>query len=162
MKELLKLVSRVNRPTLGEDIPVVIFRAFRIFSGEYVKDIVGKRGASVLFQNAGRELGKEIGASIGKKSVESYLDDVVRFVKDTRIGILIPVEVGKERSVLRLDECITCSGMPNIGERICHFEVGFVAGVFEHILGRKVKAFETKCNANGEGTCEVVVHAEGD
>jgi len=47
--------------------------------------------------------------------------------------------------------------MDNIGQRICHFEVGLVAGVVEAFVGTRVKAHESKCYANGEGTCEVTV-----
>jgi len=50
--------------------------------------------------------------------------------------------------------------MPNIGARICHFETGFVAGIFETFVERKVRAVETKCNAMGEETCEVTVDIE--
>ncbi len=157
MRDWLNIIGSVNRPVLGEEIPILIFRAFRIYSGEYLKDLMGEKGAVVLFQNAGRELGKELGERLKDDDLNRYIDNVQTFVKDSKIGLLAVEEIDQKRAVLKLDECITCAGMPNIGARICHFETGFVAGVFEAFLGNKVKAVETKCNAMGEGTCEVTV-----
>jgi predicted hydrocarbon binding protein len=149
-------VSKIDRPELGEQIPLVVFRAFRHFSANYVEDLLG-RGAAMAFQNGGRELGKELGEKLHDTDLETYLGRVVQWVKESKIGLLRPVELSDERLVVALDECITCAGMDNIGKRICHFEVGLVAGVVEAHLKKKVRAHETKCNANGEATCEVTV-----
>jgi predicted hydrocarbon binding protein len=153
---LIDEVKKSDRPVLGNDIPLLVFRVFRHFSASYVEEVLG-RGAAVVFQNGGRELGKEAGAMLWKPDPTEYLREVCQFVRDSRIGLLQPREVSDTRLVVDLDECITCAGMANIGKRICQFEVGFVAGVAEVLIKRKPKAFETKCNANGEGTCQVCV-----
>ena len=156
-RDWLSIISSIRRTQLGEEIPILIFRAFRIFSGEYLRDVIGDRGAIVLFQNAGRELGRSLGDKLRSDSVESYLDNVGAFMKENKIGILIPERLEENEGILKIDECITCSGMPNVGMRICHFESGLVAGLFESFLGSKVRATETRCNAMGEGVCEVRV-----
>ncbi len=156
-QDLLKAISSVDRPQLGEDIPILIFRAFRLYSGEYLKEIVGDKGASMLFLNAGRQLGLSLARNLLDEDVNRFLEKVSDFAKEEKLGILVVEDLNKEKAVLRLDECITCSGMPNIGMRICHFETGIVAGLFEAFLGKRVKATETKCNAMGEGTCQVTV-----
>ena len=112
---------------------------------------------SVVFQNGGRELGKEVGKNLYNSDLSTYLGGVDQWVFDSGVGVLKPVEVSQDNIIVQLDECITCAGMDSIGKRICHFEVGLVAGVVEVFLERKVPAEETKCNANGEGTCEVTV-----
>ncbi len=160
MRDWFSIIGNINRPVLGEEIPILIFRAFRIYSGEYLKDLMGEKGAVVLFQNAGRELGRELGEKLKDEDLERYLSNVQSFVKDSKIGLLVVEEIDQRKAVLRLDECITCAGMPNIGVRICHFETGFVAGIFETFMEKKVRAVETKCNAMGEGTCEVTVDIE--
>ncbi len=157
MDGLIELVSKVRRPHLGEEVPVMVFRAFRVFMGMYLDDMVGHKGAIALMQNAGRELGKEVGNSLKDEDLERYLSKVAGFVRDAKIGLLVPVDLKDNLMVVALDECVTCSGMPNIGKRICHFESGFVAGVVEAYTGRKIRAYETKCNAMGEGICEVTV-----
>lgn len=153
---LIEEVSQANRPVLGNEIPILVFRIFRHFSAGYVEEVLG-RGAAVVFQNGGRELGKEAGATLYNPDPVEYLRKVCQFVRDSKIGILTPREVTDKLLVVDLDECITCAGMANIGKRICQFEVGFVAGIAEVLVKRKTKAMETKCNANGEGTCQVTV-----
>jgi predicted hydrocarbon binding protein len=153
---LIQEVAQTHRPVLGSDIPLLVFRVFRHFSAGYVEEVLG-RGAAVVFQNGGRELGKEAGTMIFKPDPTEYLREVVNFVKDSKIGLLQVREVTEKLLVVDLDECITCAGMTPIGKRICQFEVGFVAGVAEVLIKKKPKAYETKCNANGEGTCQVHV-----
>lgn len=153
---LIAEVAKTDRPVLGSDIPILVFRVFRHFSASYVEEVLG-RGAAVVFQNGGRDLGREAGAMLWKPDPTEYLREVCQFVRDSRIGILQVREVTASRLVVDLDECITCAGMTPIGKRICQFEVGFVAGVAEVLVKRKPKAYETKCNANGEGTCQVTV-----
>ncbi len=157
MDRLIDQISQVKRPLLGEDIPILVFRAFRVFVGLHGMDIMGEKGMTALIQNAGRELGKELGETLKHEDLDKYLMRVIDFVRDAKIGLLVPVEVNQERMVLQLDECITCSGMPNIGKKICQFEVGIVAGLVESYLHKRVKAYETKCNANGDNICEVNV-----
>ena len=156
-QDLLRVISSVDRPVLGEEIPILIFRAFRLYSGEYLKEIVGDKGASMLFLNAGRQLGLSLARNLLDEDVNRFLERVSDFAKEEKLGLLVVEDLNEEKAVLRLDECITCSGMPNIGMRICHFETGIVAGLFEAFLGKRVKATETKCNAMGEGTCQVTV-----
>jgi len=153
---LIQEVAQTHRPVLGSDIPLLVFRVFRHFSAAYVEEVLG-RGATVVFQNGGRELGKEAGAMLYKPDATDYLREVVNFVKDSKIGLLQVREVSDKLLVVDLDECITCAGMAPIGKRICQFEVGFVAGVAEVLIKKKPKAFESKCNANNEGTCQVTV-----
>ncbi len=153
----IETISQVRRPHLGEDIPILVFRAFRVFTGVHLEDMVGHMGAITLIQKAGRELGREVGNTLKDEDLNAYLGKVIDFVKDSKIGLLVPVDVSQEKIVVALDECITCSGMPNIGKRICHFEAGFVAGIVESYLNKRVRAYETKCNAHGDGICEVAV-----
>ena len=155
---IINNISKVKRDQLGTNIPIDIFRVFRHFSQIYAEDLLGEHASNILFVNAGKELGRNVGKKIYSTDFSKYLKNVQKFVEDKKIGILKLVEATNEKLVFQLDECITCSGMDSIGKRICFFEVGFVAGIVEEFLGKKVIAKETKCNANGEGICEVSVY----
>ncbi|RUM59527.1 MAG: 4-vinyl reductase [Persephonella sp.] len=157
-KDIISQVSKVDRPKLGKSVPIEIFRVFRHYTQIYAKDLLGDRAKNILFINAGKELGKSIGLRLLDKDLGMYIDKVKKFVEQEKIGILKVVEVSNEKLVFQLDECITCAGMDYIGERICFFEVGIVAGIVEAFLNKKVLAQETKCNANGENVCEVTVY----
>ncbi|WP_457639292.1 V4R domain-containing protein [Persephonella sp.] len=158
MEQILGQIAKIKREKLGTEIPLLLFRALRHYTHFYASDLLGEKGANILLFNAGKTLGEDIGKSIHDDDLNQYLKNVAEFVEKEKIGILKLVELSDSKMVAQLDECITCSGMDNIGKRICHFEVGFVAGLVEHFLGKKVIARETKCNANGEGVCEVTVY----
>lgn len=149
-------ISQIARPESGDTVPLVIFRAFRHFSADYVTKMLG-RGAGIVFQNAGLDLGREAGEMLKKPTLDEYLGEVTRFVRQMGMGIIKPNLISAETMKLGLDECLTCAGMEPKGQRICHFEAGFVAGIVEAFAGKRVKAFESLCNYNGEELCEVTV-----
>ena len=152
-------LSQVNRPELGNSIPVSVFRVFRQFSAHYSEDILGEKGARTVFVHAGRELGIDIGKQLYTEDLDEYLTRVKEFVYDSNIGILKLIDNAEkpDQMILQLGECVTCSGMPNIGKKICHFEVGLVAGFVQTYVKKHVHAYESKCNANGDACCEVTV-----
>ena len=157
MENILEQISKIKREKLGTDIPILIFRALRHFTSIYAADLLGEKGANIVFVNAGKTLGKELGKVLYNQDFDIYLSKVSDFVEKEKIGILKVVDSSHDKLVIQLDECITCAGMDNIGKRICFFEVGLVLGIVEHYLGKRLSAFESKCNANGEGICEVTV-----
>src|ERR1700753_3446888 len=114
---LIEDVAKTNRPILGNDIPLLVFRVFRHFSAGYVEGVLG-RGAAVVFQNGGRALGREAGTVLYQAGPTEYLREVSQFGRDSRIGILKPQKLDDQLLVVDLDECITCAGMDNIGKRI--------------------------------------------
>ena len=132
-------LTHVNRPELGDSIPVSVFRIFRQFSAHYGEDILGEKGVRTVFTHAGRELGLDIGRQLYTEDLPEYLTRVKKFVYDSNIGILklVENESADDIMVLQLDECVTCSGMPNIGKKICFFEVGLVAGIVETFTKKK-------------------------
>ncbi|WP_457625276.1 V4R domain-containing protein [Persephonella sp.] len=158
MEDILNQISKVKRDKLGTEIPILIFRVLRHYTHVYASDLLGERASNILFINAGRALGEQLGERLYDEDLNKYLKKISDFVEEEKIGILKISHIDESKLVVQLDECITCAGMDNIGKRICFFEVGLVAGLVEKYLGRKVIAHETKCNANGEGTCEVTVN----
>ncbi|MDI6744204.1 MAG: hypothetical protein QMD07_02390 [Thermodesulfovibrionales bacterium] len=71
-----------------------------------------------------------------------------------KIGIPSILKSTDEKIVVRVDECVTCAGLPNIGEMVCHFEGGIIAGSLEKILKRPTRAVQTKSHAAGFEHCE--------
>ena len=153
----LEALAMVDRPKLGDQVPISVFRIFRQFTAMHGEDLIGERGIRTVFTHAGRELGLEVGKSLMTPELDDYLERVFEYVSDAKIGVLSAVEVSDERIILRLDECITCAGMPNLGKKICHFEVGIVSGIVQAFVGKPVHGFESKCNVNGDDCCEVTV-----
>ncbi len=158
----MEALKYVDRPELGDSVPISVFRIFRQFSAQYGENILGENGVRTVFTYAGRELGLEVGQKLYSEDLSEYLMNVKKYVYDSSIGILTLAEElsTDDKMVLQLGECVTCAGMPNIGKKICFFEVGLVAGIVETFTKKEVYAYETKCNANGDDCCEVTVDLE--
>jgi len=56
--------------------------------------------------------------------------------------------------VFRVEECASCTGLPDIGESVCYYLGGQLAGAMEVAIGKKVGMVETKCQAKGDSLCE--------
>jgi predicted hydrocarbon binding protein len=132
-------IYNVDRPTLGRQADVVLFRVLKLSIIKYL----GFNVSSKLYF-----AGKHFGEDYGVKSI----DEMKEFFKELGIGVLSVVSENPLR--LRIDECISCSGLPSGCEPICFFEAGIIAGCLESILGKKVKVTEAKCYTTGYNCCE--------
>ena len=140
-------VYNTNRPTLGRQADVVLFRVLKLSIIRYL----GFNAASKLYF-AGKHFGEDYGVS--------SIDEMKEFFKELGIGVLSIINENPLK--LRIDECISCSGLPNGCEPICFFEAGLIAGCLESILSKKVKVTETKCYTMGHGCCEFEVTIVSD
>ena len=141
-KELtIESVFKLQRPTLGDTLPIPVFRLLRIVA---LPMILGDSAGPMLYTS-----GKFVGSQLEVKTTE----DLVKIVKDFKIGVTKILEQTERKIVVQVDECVSCSGLPNTGQFVCDFEGGLIAGALEKILGKRVKATEIKCWANGDETC---------
>ncbi|MCR4322804.1 MAG: hypothetical protein NUV61_01825 [Candidatus Azambacteria bacterium] len=133
-----------RRPTMGPDIPVILWRLLRLVS---LHDILRDETAVVVHL-----MGKRLGAALNVKTIEELHEQLTRL----KIGKL-DFSVNTPDAVhLAVAECLTCDGItPPIGKAICQLEAGIVAGALETIYpGRKVLSEETKCIGGlGDDVC---------
>ena len=134
-------ISKPNRPTLGNLMPIVVYRLIRSVAME---EVLGETAGPALYA-----AGKSAAASLSITSLE----DFAKLITDLKIGIPKVLAQTERKLTIQVDECATCSGMPNIGRPFCHFEGGLIAGAVEKITGKKAEATETKCWGLGDGTC---------
>ncbi|MDK2789747.1 MAG: uncharacterized protein PWP15_254 [Methanothermococcus sp.] len=139
----LDTLKNADRPILGNDIDITLFRIIRFAD---LEKYLGAGANAVLYAS-----GKKFGESLGLKSV----DDIIEFCRDNKIGI---VEVVNEDPLqIRVNECITCAGMPKMDKILCHFEGGFIAGCLGNILEKKIHIKETHCAGLGDDFCQFEV-----
>lgn len=124
---------QVDRPTLGPDAGVALYRLLRLVA---LEDIIG-RGAAGTAYVAGKKLGLSLGLT--------NLDDFLALCTQLKIGV-IKVPILKPNKVrVEVFECVTCSGLETVGRPLCHFEGGLIAGVVETVLKKTIRAHETTC-----------------
>jgi predicted hydrocarbon binding protein len=68
------------------------------------------------------------------------------------------VTCGDDFAIYRTYECADCYGLPNIGMKICVYEIGVTSGAIERTMGRPVWGREVRCCANGDPYCEFELH----
>lgn len=147
-----------GRQKLGTMVPVALFRLLRLVGVmEGMKEIAG-RGANAIIYRGGKNLGKNVGEKVLQKTgknLEKYLQEIVNICKDLGIGLLsIPeLDLNKGFIKVRVDECVTCSGIPNVGQVVCHFEGGLIGAIIEKFTEKKVSVTEVECYGKGDTAC---------
>ena len=143
MKEYsLKEIESVIRPTLGDDVPLVLFRILRIIG---MRNLLGEASGQTLYV---------MGKSVGGMLAASNLDEFKRVIKELKIGVADPEVVEEGHVVVKLYECITCAGFPFTGEMFCDMESGIIAGLLEKVYKKKAKSTQTKSWSAGFTYCE--------
>ena len=135
-------IKAVERPSFQTEIPLSTFRLLRLFG---FTDVFGESSGPVLYV-AGKSLGKKL-------NVET-LDDLLEQLQSLKIGNPKIHEYDGERGILRMYECMTCYGLPNIGKLVCDFECGVVGGGLERITGRKANGIQKSGWTNGDKYCD--------
>ncbi len=155
---------KAGRPVLGGTATVAMFRSLRLIGVmEGLDDTLGKDSRALVY-NSGKHFGGALGLDILQETgpdLGLYVPAVAERLKDLGVGLMSVVQMDLAAGTLtvRVDECITCAGMPNIGKAVCHFEGGMVSGVLEAFLGagKKAAVEESKCWALGDRTCQFEV-----
>ena len=121
---------------------------FRLVRHANFEEILGF-GTVAVWYRCGYTLGE---LAVDKGLIKS-LDDFVKFVVDQRIGLVDLVKESDDKSRIHVYECISCSGIPNIGKVVCQFEGGLIAGVLSKLTNKKVRTVETHCAGTGYSFC---------
>lgn len=140
--------SEPIRKKLGDFISLHLFRLERMA-------LILMSGADSIMFRIGQEIAREVSPEIVESgSNEDVFDGLAKIFEKLKIGIL-ELEGCKEDEIkIRIYECVSCSGMPNIGKTVCYFEGGLMAGTYEIITKRPAFAIETKCWGTGYEYCE--------
>ena len=138
----LKEILNPKRPTLGNEMSVVPWRLLRIIA---LKKFIPTATDPIIY-----EAGKEIGKNLDVSTIEEFL----KIVSSLKIGIIKVVEKKKNKVVIDVKECVSCSGITPIKEPMCFFEGGLIAGGLGKVLGKDVRVIETKCMGGfGDEVC---------
>jgi len=120
----------------------------------------GSEPARSLFVEAGRLAGSEfcknlLDATLG---LNEFIADLQAKLKSLNIGVLRveKADLEKLEFVLTVSEDLDCSGLPLLGETVCDYDEGFIAGILDVYTGRPFEAKEIDCWATGDRTCRFI------
>uniref|UniRef100_UPI002685582D V4R domain-containing protein n=1 Tax=Paenibacillus sp. FSL R7-0337 TaxID=1926588 RepID=UPI002685582D len=139
-------MRQMNRTTLGNMVPLELFRTIRLIGMNQGLPLGGK-GTTVT-------IGRKIGESLPVHSVEELL----QIFEELKIGIPRIVHSDERRINIVVDDCF-CKGLPSLEDErmVCDLEGAIIEGALCRILGRKVSVKEIKCNVTGHEHCEYEV-----
>lgn len=139
-------MQQMNRTTLGNMVPLELFRTIRLIGMNQGLPLGGK-GTTVT-------IGRKIGESLPVHSVEELL----QIFEELKIGIPRIVHSDERRINIAVDDCF-CKGLPSLEDErmVCDLEGAIIEGALCRILGRKVSVKEIKCNVTGHEHCEYEV-----
>ncbi len=153
----------IGRLTLGGAEFVVNFRVLRIVGLKWnLSSLLGDKASDGVVYSIGVKLGRDLvtARTIYGKDSKEFIASMAKFIEHMKIGVVSVVEWKKDfPNIVKVDECISCGGMKNVGNMICHYEGGIIAGALsEHFKGLII-ANEVLCWGHGDETCQFELHA---
>ncbi len=146
-----------SRGNMGDELPVLVYRMLEFSLKEELCDRYGKQEQIEIFRSAGRKAGVYFARHF--LNLEQPLDSFVKELQDKmqemKIGILRIEDVDEEsgKIILTVSEDADCSGLPVLGETVCNYDEGFIAGILSMFSGKEYTAVEVDCWATGDRVC---------
>jgi uncharacterized protein len=137
-------MKKINRKTLGNMVPLELFRSVRLI-GMY-------QGLPMKGKNTTITVGREIGKNLPIQSI----DDALKLYEELKIGIPKVVERSENEMRIAIEDCF-CEGLPVMeGNIVCDLEGAILEGALLNIYD-EVSIREIKCNVNGDEHCEYII-----
>lgn len=161
-KKELKLAdymqAQVNgRENLGAEIPVAVYRLLEYSLREELTGKFGKEEQIRIFRNAGYRAGTYFAEKYLNSSLElsEFTAQFQKRLEEFKMGVLRIEKFDEDtgKMVLTVSEDVDCSGLPLLGETVCNYDEGFLAGVLTSYTGKPYTAIEVNCWATGDRVC---------
>lgn len=154
-----------GRENLGDVISVTMYRMMQFTLRDASVKHVGVETTNKIFYDAGFISGQNFYKEImfnSKEEFPKFMSELQRKLKEKCVGILRMEEANLEdlSFVLTVSEDLDCSGLPPIGETVCKFDEGFLAGILEGYTGKKFDVKEIDCWGTGARVCRFTAKAD--
>lgn len=153
-----------DRGNLGDEIPVAVYRLMEYSLKEELNERFGKEEQVKIFRKAGYRAGAYFAAHMMDmgQDLNGFTAQLQNQTEKMKIGVLRIESFDTEsgRMLLTVSEDVDCSGLPMLGEAVCNYDEGFIAGILSTYLGRPYTAVEIDCWATGDRVCRFEVKPE--
>ena len=149
--------STESRGNMGDELPVLVYRMLEFSLKEELRERYGKQEQIEIFRSAGRRAGEYFARHFLNldQPLDSFVKELQDRMQEMKIGILRieDVDEASGRIVLTISEDADCSGLPVLGETVCNYDEGFIAGILSLFSGKEYTAVEVDCWATGDRVC---------
>lgn len=146
-----------GRENLGAELPVAVYRLLEYSFREELAGRFGREEQIDVFRGAGYRAGEFFARTYLDLTLEfsAFVSQLQRRLEEFKIGVLRVEETEEDtgRMVLTISEDADCSGLPAIGETVCNYDEGFLAGLLTAYTGKPYSAVEINCWAAGDRVC---------
>jgi uncharacterized protein len=150
-----------GRPNLGTTTAVAVYRLMEYTLRDVLITKYGVQAANEIIVEAGKLAGSEFCKNMLNTSLDldNFIADLQQKLKDLNIGILRieSADLENMQFVLTVSEDLDCSGLPLLGETVCDYDEGFIAGILNTYTNKEFDVKEIDCWASGERTCRFLV-----
>lgn len=153
-----------SRENLGEMLPVAVYRMLEYSLKEELRTAFGREKQIELFRGAGRRAGVYFAKTYLDLALDMdvFVSQLQKKLAEMKIGVLRIESIDEATGSIRLtvSEDADCSGLPILGETVCNYDEGFLAGVLSTYTGKPYSAVEVDCWATGDRVCRFRVEVE--
>ena len=153
------------RGNLGADIPVMVYRMLEYSLKDELVRRYGKQTQIEIFRSAGRTAGEYFAKNFLDMSLplDRFVAQLQTKMQELRIGVLRieDVDEASGKIILTVAEDADCSGLPVLGETVCNYDEGFIAGILSLYSGKSYTAIEVDCWATGDRVCRFRAEVQG-
>ena len=148
---------QTGRPNLGMEASVLMYRLMQFSLKDVLAKALGNEEANRLFIRAGELAGREFCHKLLDPTLpfDTFVSELQKKLIELKIGVMRIEQADLEKLtfILTISEDLDCSGLPVMGESVCDFDEGFLAGIFKEYCGREFFVKEIDCWATGDRTC---------
>jgi len=146
-----------GRENLGTELPVAVYRLLEYSIREELTSRLGKEEQIEIFRSAGYRAGTYFAEKYLDSSLElsEFTAQLQKRLEEFKMGVLRIEKFDEEtgKMVLTVSEDADCSGLPLLGETVCNYDEGFLAGILTSYTGKPYNAMEVNCWATGDRVC---------
>lgn len=146
-----------SRGNLGSEIPVFVYRLLEYSLKDELIRRFGREEQIMIFRDAGRKAGEYFARHFLNldQPLDSFVSELQHKMQELKIGVLRIEEVDETSGsiVLTVSEDADCSGLPILGETVCNYDEGFIAGILSVYANKRYTAVEIDCWATGDRVC---------
>lgn len=149
--------SEEGRKNLGNEMPVAVYRMFEYAMRDTLVETFGEEKMIEVFRAAGEKTGIEFCNRCLDISqpINDFMAQLQKTLMDLKIGVLRIEQFDADtgHAVLTVSEDLDCSGLPKIGETVCNYDEGFIAGILKTYTKKDYIVIEIDCWATGAREC---------
>ena len=149
--------NQESRGNMGDMLPVQVYRLLEYSLREELIERFGVDRQIEIFRNAGYRAGLYFANHLLDLTLplNQFVAQLQQRMEEMKIGVLRleQMDEASGKFVLTIAEDADCSGLPVLGQTMCNYDEGFIAGILMAYTGKQYTVVEIDCWSTGDRVC---------